>query len=374
MVLILALAAMLGALSYGLGGSESMAPAVLTVDGSDSAKGDAILNNQFTIGRPQLLFKADAPNVDDPAIIDAGMQLTDRIRHETGVSEAGSYWSEDRVPLLRGSNKDFALILITLKGSKAEQHATAVRLMDKFDGKQGLLSLEPTGEVPAQVAIEKQSRQDLLRAVALPAPFVIIALAALFGPLTALITLAIGAFSVSVAIGGLRVIDHFTPVSVFAINIVTALGLGLAASYSLYVISRKRRAGSIQPALRVVRFSTFTIAIGGCALFVFPIGQLRSFAFAGIVAAVGAGIGALIVLTALLELVDLERFNTGLLTRNGGSRWDGIGADRSAQASAFGRRRDRCRRAPGMASDRRHPVGRDKRESPAGKRSGAGDD
>ncbi|WP_162141400.1 MMPL family transporter [Smaragdicoccus niigatensis] len=327
-VLLLALAVMAGALFYGLGSQGSMAPTVLTVDGSDSARADEILTSDFTVGRPQLLFKVDTPKgVDDPTMEQQGLALTARIAAAPGVTEAGSYWSEEKLPLMRGSDKDFALILISLKGSRAEQRDTAVRLMDEFTGKQGDLTLEPTGEVPTQIAIEKQSRHDLWRAVLLPAPIVVLLLVAFFGPVTALITLGIGAFGVSVGIGLLRVVDQFTPMSVFAINIVTALGLGLAANFTLYVISRQRRVGNAASALRVVSFSVATIAVGSCALFVFPLGQLRSFAFAGIVGAIGAGVGALVVLPAVLTLLGgrINRFNTGLLTRGIGARWDGLG-------------------------------------------------
>lgn len=328
MLLLAAIAVMAGALFFGLSSPGSMAPAVLTVDGSDSAKADKILASEFTVGRPQLLFKAEAATgVDDPAVMQEGLDLTARIGAAEGVTEAGSYWTEDQLPLMRGSEKDFALILITLDGSPAEQRKTAIRLMDEFTGTQELLTLKPTGEVPTQLAIEKQSREDLLRAVVLPAPVVIVLLVVLFGPVTALITAGIGAFAVSIGIGLLRVVDEFTPVSVFAINIVTALGLGLAANFVLYVIARHRRVGDAASALRIVRFSTATIALGSCALFVFPMGQLRSFAFAGIVGALGAGLGALVVLPAVLTLLGgrLERFNTGLLTRNSGARWDGLG-------------------------------------------------
>ena len=38
----------------------------------------------------------------------------------------------------------------------------------------------------------------------------------------------------------LRIIDQFTPISVFALNLVSGMGLGLGIDYSLFVLYRYR--------------------------------------------------------------------------------------------------------------------------------------
>ena len=106
----------------------------------------------------------------------------------------------------------------------------------------------------------------------------------------------------------LRVLAEVTDVSIFALNLTTALGLGLAIDYSLFVVSRYREelAPAATPADAVVRtvrtagrtvlFSAATVAVSLLALLVFPLSFLRSFAYAGIAVAVLAAVGAVVVL------------------------------------------------------------------------------
>src|SRR3546814_10374138 len=103
-----------------------------------------------------------------------------------------------------------------------------------------------------------------------------------------------------------------TEVSIFSLNLTTAMGLGLAIDYSLFVVSRYReelRAGhepnvavqrTVRTAGRTVAFSAVTVAASLCALLVFPLAFLRSFAYAGVVVAFLAGAFSVVVLPAIL--------------------------------------------------------------------------
>jgi RND superfamily putative drug exporter len=134
-----------------------------------------------------------------------------------------------------------------------------------------------------------------------------------FGSVVAsLLPLAIGALSVVGTLATLLVVNHFTEVSVFAINMTTAMGLGLAIDYSLFIITRYReelRAGhdpaeavqrTVRTAGRTVLFSALTVAASLSALLVFDIAFLRSFAWAGLAVSVLAGTFAVVVLPAML--------------------------------------------------------------------------
>ncbi len=99
----------------------------------------------------------------------------------------------------------------------------------------------------------------------------------------------------------LRLLTIVTEVSIFSLNLTTAMGLGLAIDYSLFVVSRYReelRAGhepaaavqrTVRTAGRTVAFSAVTVAASLCALLVFPLAFLRSFAYAGVAVAFLAG-------------------------------------------------------------------------------------
>ncbi len=110
----------------------------------------------------------------------------------------------------------------------------------------------------------------------------------------------------------LRVISALTEVSIFSLNLTTALGIGLGIDYSLFIVSRYReemRHGliaheavvrTVQTAGRTVLFSALTVAISLAALLIFPLFFLRSFAYAGIAVVALALLGAIVFLPALL--------------------------------------------------------------------------
>ena len=102
------------------------------------------------------------------------------------------------------------------------------------------------------------------------------------------IIVGLGLFFV-IGFAALRVIVAFEDVSVFAINTITLLGLGLAIDYSLFLVNRFREeletAGveaaivrTMQTTGRAVAFSGLTVAASLCGLFVFEQMLLRSLA------------------------------------------------------------------------------------------------
>jgi RND superfamily putative drug exporter len=89
-----------------------------------------------------------------------------------------------------------------------------------------------------------------------------------------------------------NVLGHLTNVSTYAVNLTTALGLGLGIDYSLLIVNRFREelarhgdteaavARTLQTAGRTVVFSSATVARGLAAMVIFPLYFLRSFAYA----------------------------------------------------------------------------------------------
>jgi RND superfamily putative drug exporter len=103
-----------------------------------------------------------------------------------------------------------------------------------------------------------------------------------------------------------------TNVSVFAISMVTAMGLGLAIDYSLFIVSRFReemRKGedtetaivtTMRTAGRTIIFGGVTVAVSLAALLVFPLYFFKSFGYAGIGVVLTAMFGAVVFLPAAL--------------------------------------------------------------------------
>jgi RND superfamily putative drug exporter len=131
----------------------------------------------------------------------------------------------------------------------------------------------------------------------------------------ALLPTLVGAASIAASLLGLRVAVELTDLSVFAVNLVTGLGFGLAIDYSLFVVSRYREelerhghgrealARTLATAGRTVLFSALTVAAAMASLFVFPQRFLFSMAVGGTMVALASGAIALVALPALLHLL-----------------------------------------------------------------------
>src|SRR4029079_7260485 len=126
-------------------------------------------------------------------------------------------------------------------------------------------------------------------------PIVFVLLVVIFGSLlAAALPLFIGGFVTLGAFLVLQITVNFADVSVYAINIVTMLGLGLAIDYSLFIVSRfreelVRRDGDVHAALtrtmqtagRTVIFSGLTVMISLLSLVIFPQMFLKSLGWGG---------------------------------------------------------------------------------------------
>ena len=171
------------------------------------------------------------------------------------------------------------------------------------------------GPTVADVQIASVSSKDLGHAEILALPFLILLLFFVFRGLRAAAIPLIGAvFAIAVTLGVMGLVMLVVPLSVFALNLVIALGLGLAVDFSLLMVSRFReeygRHASMEAALATVRrtaghtvlFSAVTIAGAMATLAVFPERFVYSMGIAGAIVVLAAGAFALVVLPALLTL------------------------------------------------------------------------
>ena len=121
-------------------------------------------------------------------------------------------------------------------------------------------------------------------------------------------------FAIAVTLGVMGLALILVPLSIFALNLVIALGIGLSVDFSLLIISRFReefaRDPSIETALATVRrtaahtvlFSTLTIAAALATLAVFPERFVYSMGIAGAIVVLAAGAFALLVLPSMLTV------------------------------------------------------------------------
>src|SRR5262249_55330658 len=135
------------------------------------------------------------------------------------------------------------------------------------------------------------------------------------GLVAASLPLVGGLVSITTTLVSLRIVNGITPLSVFALNLVTGLGLGLSIDYSLFVVSRFREElaarGPGEDALRrtlatagrTVAFSSLTVAAAMASLLAFRQPFLYSMGIGGVLVSLLSAANALIVLPAILALL-----------------------------------------------------------------------
>src|SRR6266436_296644 len=177
------------------------------------------------------------------------------------------------------------------------------------------LEMLPVGNIPLNHDFTEVTRTDLRRAELVILPLVVILLLLVFGSVVAaMLPLLVGALSMAGAIGGTLLMARYTSVSVYAPNIVTMIGLGVAIDYSLFIVSRFREEIRGQPgpealartmatAGRAILFSGLTVAIGLLGMVFLGLGNIGSIGWAGTVVVSLAVLYALTLLPALLAVI-----------------------------------------------------------------------
>jgi RND superfamily putative drug exporter len=284
---------------------------------AESTHADELLVGRFEGGEPNLvvLVSADEGSVDDPDVTAEATALAERLEADAAVDQVVSYWSLGSPPPLRSEDGTRALVLGRIVDDD-EADATIERIRNDLLGDLTGIEAQVGGNEAVFADVNVQVESDLARAESIAVPITLILLVLVFGSVVAaLLPLAVGAIAVLGTFLTLYVIGTLTDVSIYSINLTTALGLGLAIDYSLFVVSRFReelRKGldphaavvrTVDTAGRTVAFSGLTVAVSLAALLVFPLYFLRSFAYAGIAVVLLAVAASLLSLPALLAVL-----------------------------------------------------------------------
>ncbi|MGH3416008.1 MAG: MMPL family transporter, partial [Actinocrinis sp.] len=318
LVLALAALAVIAAALIGSGAAALLSNGGTTDPSADSSLAANALSQHFASGTPNLVLVTtvtDGSTVDSPAATAAGDTLAGRLAAQPGVQGVASYW-QTKSPELRSGSGDVALITAHLTGSDDAVAKTIADLAPKLQGASGDLKVQVTGAAEIRRESDNQIKKDLAKAEAVAVPLILICLLFVFRSLiAALLPLVIGAVSIPGTMLVLRLLTAVTPVSVFAMNLTTALGLGLGIDYSLLVVRRYREElnrrqdvpeairAALRTAGRTVVISALTVAGAMAALLVFPLYFLRSFAYAGSAVVLLAALAVVVVLPALLAVV-----------------------------------------------------------------------
>jgi putative drug exporter of the RND superfamily len=329
--LVLVGAVVFMAIAGGIGGSvaSKLSNGGFNDPTAESTTTEELIDKTFGAGTPNLvlLVTAQSGSVDSKDAAAAGQALTKELSETKSVSGVASYWSLQAPPLKSTDGKQ-ALVLARIIGSENEVRNIIEELSPRFTRNESgaAISVAVTGEAETFRQIGTTIEGDLQRAETLALPITLLLLILVFrGLIAAALPLLVGALTVLGTFLVLTGINALTPVSIFALNLTTALGLGLAIDYALFIISRYREeladgwsvhdavVRSVRTAGRTVLFSAGTVAISLSSLLVFRQPFLRSFAYAGVAVAALAAAASVIVLPAVLAMLGtrIDSFRIG---------------------------------------------------------------
>jgi RND superfamily putative drug exporter len=241
----------------------------------------------------------------------AGLERELRARHAV-KSVSGYYTTGSRDFVSRDGDATYLAVALKQTDDKKWQEAGG-DIADRLGGRPGITV---GGAAVAQEQVNKQVEEDLRKAEMLAFPLLFLLSFVFFRSLVAaLLPVMIGLLAIVGTFLILRVASEFGSISIFALNLTTGLGLGLAIDYSLFIVSRYReeiaKDGPGLPAMRrvlatagrTVFFSSLTVAAALASLLVFPQRFLYSMGLGGSLVVLLAALISLTVLPAVLTLL-----------------------------------------------------------------------
>ena len=300
---------------------------------SESARASQLLTDKFSQGDTQLLVAVSTPDgADSLAARAVGTEIVDQLRRSPHVVDVASPWTTppQAAADLVSKDRNTGLIVAGIKGNESDQQKYAAELSTQVTHDRNGVTVRTGGAAMVNVQITKQSQRDLLVMESIAIPLSFLVLVWVFGGLiAAALPVAVGGMAIFGSLAVLRTIAFATDVSIFALNLTTAMGLALAIDYTLLIISRYRDeladgadrevavVRTVVTAGRTVLFSATTVALSMAVMVLFPMHFLKSFAYAGVAVVAFAAFAAVVVTPAALVLLGdrLDSFNVRRLVR-----------------------------------------------------------
>jgi RND superfamily putative drug exporter len=261
----------------------------------------------------------DAP-VAKPATKVRVEALERQVRERADVASVSGYYDTgSRAFVSNDGRSTYFAVALKPTEDKPWQEAGA-DIADELNEEPGVLV---GGAAVAQEQVNKQVEEDLKKAEMLAFPLLFLLSLLFFRSLVAsVLPLMIGGLAIIGTFLILRIASELGSISIFALNLTTALGLGLAIDYSLFIVSRYReeiaKSGPgleamrrvLATAGRTVFFSSLTVSAALASLLVFPQRFLYSMGLGGALVALFAALISLTVLPAVLTLLG-SKVNAG---------------------------------------------------------------
>jgi len=310
---------------------------------SDSAEVERLLKSDFDSRDASAILVIDTfASIDDPKSVSAANELLAKVAGEENIESIVSYWNTKQESLKSfDGNAGLALVYFDKNLDSEQAAATAANIQETYDKESAGTRAYVGGIEVLYEAINGQIESDLKIAEAIAIPLNILMLLFVFGAAVAAglpMVVALGSIAGSFFV--LYLVTQFTDVSVFALNLITGLGLGLGIDYALLIVNRFREelartndvaasvVKTVSTAGRTVFFSGLTVALVLASMLLFPQYFLKSFAYAGVSVVLFAVLASLIALPATLALlghkVDKWKIRRGELKPKESGAWSSL--------------------------------------------------
>ncbi len=318
-VLAIAILVIIGCAVFGVPVAKSLSGGGFRDPTSESARAATVLADTFD--RPDMQFllivRSDR-GVRDSQVEAVGKDIVEQLKTTSYVAFVESPWGvppDAAAPLISNDGKS-ALIVAGLTGNESTAATYATDLSDRLVHDHDGITVEAGGPAMVNAQINAQTERDLLLMESIAIPLSFLVLVWIFGGLlAATLPMTVGAMAIFGTMAVLRVMTFVTDVSIFALNLATAMGLALAIDYTLLILSRYRDElaegfpreqalmRTMAAAGRTVLFSATIVGLSMLPMALFPMYFLKSFAYAGVSVVAFAACAALVVTPAVITLL-----------------------------------------------------------------------
>jgi putative drug exporter of the RND superfamily len=316
LALVAAIAITAAFLGDALSGDEEV------TSGTDSRRADELVSERFAVERGGLgqgatevvVVRSSGATVDEPRFERRVRAITGELQL-AGATQVTTFYDGGERRLV-SQDRDATAMLVAAGPDAEDDIEGIVEAVEGADGRGGF-DATITGEFTLDADFDTLAGEDLKNGeLGFGLPAALIVLLIVFGSVVAgLIPLLLAIVSIAVALALLALVGQVFPLSVFATNMLTGMGLALGIDYSLFVLSRyreERHHGREKPdaiaavgatASRAVLFSGIAFTLAMLGLLLVPHTIMRSLAAGAIVAGLVSVAAALTLLPALLSLL-----------------------------------------------------------------------
>ena len=318
-VIVVALLLVVAIGAFGIPVAQHLSPSGFQDPTAESSRTAKLLTDKFGLGDVSLVIVVTAPDrYDSPGARAVALDVIDQLKSSGHAATITSAWTAPppAAAALVSADRRSGLIVTGIVGPESKQQTYTKELTDVIVGDRDGIVVRAGGAAMVNLQVTEQSKRDLLLLEAIVVPLSFLVLIWVFGGVfAAALPIGVGVMAILGSLAVLRTVTFFADVSIFALNLTTAMGLALAIDYTLLMISRYRdelaegadreRAvvTTMATAGRTVLFSAVIVALSMAVMVVFPMNFLRSFGYAGVATVAFAALSAIVITPAAIMVL-----------------------------------------------------------------------